>query len=232
MLLGVVCHHFPQVVDAVKKYLASNILNFVVLALIAVYVARYWHQLPATIPVHFNIDGEPDRWAPKSWGQFQLLFVNLLYLLFLPLLLKMSPKGYNLEGAEDDLARLNLAITALLGGLQIAILWSTMDPANYPMSVGLGLALGMFMILLGNHLGRIGRNFFVGIRLPWTIVSEQNWRLTHRFAGRLYVVAGLVTLAATWLGGPFWVAIAALFLASALPVGYSWNLWRRGEGAA
>lgn len=201
-------------------------MNFLVLALVALYCANLWSRLPESIPVHFDIHGRPDRYADKGAPAFILLIVNFLYLLILPVLLRMSPKGFRLEGSEDDLGRLNLAVTALLSGLQIAILWATMDPQNYPMSVGLGLSLGMFMILLGHHLGRIGRNFFVGIRLPWTLVSELNWRRTHRFAGRVYMVFGLFALAATGFGAPLWLTAAALLIASIAPVFYSWRFSR------
>jgi uncharacterized membrane protein len=91
----------------------------------------------------------------------------------------------------------------------------------------------LLIALLGNVLGKVRRNFFVGIRTPWTIASEQVWNATHRFAAKTFFAGGLLGLLAVILRAPFWLPIAAILIAALGPAIYSLvfykQLERRGE---
>jgi uncharacterized membrane protein len=79
-------------------------------------------------------------------------------------------------------------------------------------------------------MGKVTRNFFVGIRTPWTLASDEVWLRTHRFGGRLFVLAGLVLLVSAVLGGGWVVAAIAIGSAAVLSVVYSYVVYRRVEG--
>lgn len=89
------------------------------------------------------------------------------------------------------------------------------------------------MTLTGNVLGKVRRNFFIGIRTPWTIASEPVWNATHRFAAKTFFAGGLAGLVFTILGAPIWLSLAAILVAVLAPVFYSLvvykQLQRRGE---
>jgi uncharacterized membrane protein len=79
-------------------------------------------------------------------------------------------------------------------------------------------------------MGKLGKNFFIGIRTPWTLASDEVWFRTHRLGGKLFVLAGLLVFAAGVFGaGPF-APMAAIGAAALVSVVYSYLLYRRLEG--
>jgi uncharacterized membrane protein len=125
-----------------------------------------------------------------------------------------------------------IMIVAMLAYGQVLILIS-----------GLGLVLdvtramegGVYLLiaLMGNVMGKVRRNFFIGVRTPWTIADERVWNATHRLAARTFFVGGLLGLLAVTLGAPFWLSIVAISIAALVPVVYSLKFYkqleRRGE---
>jgi uncharacterized membrane protein len=90
--------------------------------------------------------------------------------------------------------------------------------------------VGLLLVILGNFMGKLTRNFFIGIRTPWTIASEEVWLRTHRLGGKLFVVAGLVLFFSSLLGGGWIPAAVAIGAAALISVVYSYLLYRRIEG--
>ena len=83
-------------------------------------------------------------------------------------------------------------------------------------------------IVLGNYLGKIRRNYMFGVRTPWTLASELSWNKTHRFAGKLFVVTGLIVLLAG-LWNPAWAIyamIGCIIITLALTMVYSYWVWK------
>jgi len=93
--------------------------------------------------------------------------------------------------------------------------------------------LFLFFALLGNVLGRVRRNFWIGVRTPWTLASERVWNDTHRVAGKLFVLSGILGFVATMAGSPPLFAIILIGIAAITAVGYSLvdykRLERRGQ---
>lgn len=210
-----------------RRYLVDNMWSLIVLAATVVVAVVMWERLPASVPMHFDPQGQPDRFSEKGIGLFWLIAFGVAYLGLMPLLLKISPRGFRLEGQEHDVGRLNLAVIVLLCGIQLTVMYAAADPAQFSVARGAALSMGLFLVLLGNCLGRINRNYIIGIRVPWTMRSEQNWKATHRFAGRVFVGAGCLTLMGVLLGVPVVVAAVALAVSIIAPVIYSYSFHRR-----
>ena len=87
----------------------------------------------------------------------------------------------------------------------------------------------LLIALLGNVLGKVRRNFFVGIRTPWTIASEQVWNATHRFAAKTFFAGGLLGLLAVILRAPFWLPVTAILVAALIPAIYSLVFYKQLE---
>jgi uncharacterized membrane protein len=100
-------------------------------------------------------------------------------------------------------------------------------------AVDIGRALfggiGIALVLLGNVLGKVRRNFWLGVRTPWTLASDRVWYATHRLAGKTMVLGGLAVVAATVAGLPAYVATGALLAAALAPVGFSLVYYKRLE---
>ena len=93
-------------------------------------------------------------------------------------------------------------------------------------------AMGLLFVVLGNFMGKVTKNFFVGIRTPWTLASDEVWLRTHRLGGKLFVVAGIGLLVCALLGVGFIAMMVALAVAGGIPVVYSYLLYRRLDGHA
>jgi uncharacterized membrane protein len=101
--------------------------------------------------------------------------------------------------------------------------------------IGRAFIAGMFLFfgLMGNVIGKVRKNFYIGIRVPWTLASDRVWNDTHRMAAWLWVGAGILGFAAIILGAPILWAVAVLVLAGLIPVIYSFvhykSLESRGD---
>ncbi len=156
---------------------ALGALALVVLGTLLVYPA-----LPESIPTHLDLRGHADGWSPRALGAWVLPLVSVGTFALVRLRAPSAAAGWT--------ATLTIAF---LGALQ-AILLTMALRGEAQAGVGLPLVLGSFDVVLGLLLPRVRRNRWVGIRLPWTLASDENWARTHHLGGRLFVGAGLLTL--------------------------------------
>jgi uncharacterized membrane protein len=88
------------------------------------------------------------------------------------------------------------------------------------------LLVGLMFIIVGNLLPKCRQSYTLGIKLPWTLHNEENWNKTHRLAGKLWVVGGIITMASALIGS-FWILLSVLILMVAIPTIYSYCLYRK-----
>jgi uncharacterized membrane protein len=208
-----------------NKYYFVGIL-LIAAALIATIVL--YPQLPARVPTHWGIDNRPNGYSPK-WVLFLfgpgLMAAMLALFRFLPWL---SPKHWEVDSFQATYLQLMLILISLLAYLYAAILWAGMTGwANVGRAILGGVCL--LLALLGNLLGKVRRNFYIGVRTPWTLANERVWNATHRFAAKTFVVGGLVGLALTLFGLQGWPVLAVLLAAPLLPAAYSLVVYKQLE---
>lgn len=202
-------------------------IGFVVMAL-AFGFANY-ASLPAEIPSHWNLDGEVDGTLPKLWGVLALPLCMLGLSLLAEIFLRFSPRGFRL----DKFSRvLGLLINILIGFLLVIYVVQILIAlgVNIKMERVAGLGLGILFVLLGNYMGKLRKNFFIGIRTPWTLASDEVWDRTHRLAGYLFVAWGIVMLGSVLFFGGFKILIWTLIVICLFLVYYSFALYRRVIG--
>jgi uncharacterized membrane protein len=184
-------------------------------------------QLPERIPVHWNALGDIDRHGPRA-AVFVPSGIVLLIMLLWAVLPRLSPQRFKVETFADTYWYTLVMIVGLLGYLQMVLLRGATLPALDMARAMLG-GLAVFSILLGNVIGKVRRNFWVGIRTPWTLANERVWYSTHRLAARSMVMSGLLALAATGVGLPLVLALAVLVAGCLIPVPWSLLYYRRLE---
>lgn len=190
-----------------------------------VYVLVCRDDFPEKIPMHWNIEGEVDRYGGK-WALFLSPGLNLGIYFLLLILPKIDPrkKNYDLFSGTYWLLRIMLAALLSLLGFVTALASKGVE-----MNVGLivvAAITGLFL-LIGNQMGRIRPNYFVGIRTPWTLSSEEVWTRTHRATGRIWVIASVIMLAAVFFLAAKAMAIVFgvyMVILVAFPFVYSWRL--------
>ena len=198
-----------------------------VLAAMFVAAAVCWPLVPERLPVHWNLAGEVDRYGGKFEGLLVVPLISLgLYGLFLVLPM-IDPGRANYAGFW----RTYTVIRCLCLGFMAAIFAATLTASlGVPLSMGrvISSALGVLFLVLGNYMGKIRPNWFVGVRTPWTLSSKVAWTKTHRLAGWLFMLAGaMFVLQACW-NARWLVIVQIIYGAIALVslVVYSYWLWR------
>jgi len=183
---------------------------------------------PETIPVHWNATGKADGFGPKLSLFAIPCLILFVYALFaaIPFL---DPYKKNFQQFKNEYFGLKLGIVLFFAGLYAGMLYYSLVGQfnfNYLM---IPLLAGLFY-LLGALMPRFKRNFFVGIRTPWTLASETVWDSTHRVGGRLFRAAALLSLAGLLFGdSAVWVAVASILVASLVTVVYSFLKFRKEE---
>lgn len=192
--------------------------------------------LPAQVPTHWNAANQVDATTPRD----QMLPVLLLlpgmmagWTLLSLALPWLSPKPFSVETFRGTYNYIMLLVVLLFGwihaSLLIGFIWPTPD-------VFIRMLLGgvfLFIALLGNVLGKVRRNFWIGVRTPWTLANDTVWNQTHRLAAWTFTAGGLVACVAALihpLAGLF-VGLAAILAAALIPVIYSLVLYKRMEKA-
>jgi uncharacterized membrane protein len=189
--------------------------------------AALYRRLPQTMPIHWNAQGVADNVAPRLIGAFLLPVVMIGVWLLFAALPRMSPRGFEVEADSRAFRSMLLSIMAFLLATHAVTLAATLGALNVARIAP--LLAGAFFVVLGNYLGTVRRNFFIGIRTPWTLANEHVWFLTHRLAARVFVLAGMVILIATPLLGEAMhrVLLPIIVAAALVPVVYSYVAYRR-----
>jgi uncharacterized membrane protein len=186
-------------------------------------------RLPETLPSHWNLRGQADGFVHKPFGPFLGPAIMAGLLLLFVTLPAISPRGFRFETFRPVWAILEGSVLGLVFLLHMLALMQGMgEPVD--VNQGAEAGVGLLLVVLGNFMGKVTRNFFVGIRTPWTLASEEVWLRTHRLGGRLFVLAGLVLLVSAFLGGGWVLAAIAIGSATLLSVVYSYLVYRRLEG--
>jgi uncharacterized membrane protein len=190
-------------------------------------MAVYSH-LPGTIPTHWNLHNEPNGYSPK-WMLFLVgPGAMVLMMLLMGALPWLSPRNYGVDSFRRTYLQIMLMLVCMMGYFELVIVWAGLGHA---MNVGRAIVGGVCLLfaLLGNLLGKVRRNFFVGVRTPWALANERVWNATHRFAAKTFVVGGLAGLALTVAGSNGMPAIVVLLVGTLVPVVYSLVLYKRLE---
>lgn len=203
-------------------------ITLLLIATMAVITAAVYERLPDPMPVHWNAEGQVDGWMGKPWGAFLLPLVMLGTWLLIEVLSFISPKGFKLNdfiSVVGLLMTLIIAFLFVIGMAQIAFI------LGYPVQITrvVTAAVGVLLILTGNYFGKLRKNFFIGIRTPWTIASEEVWNRTHRLAGWTFVIAGIALVISALLYNNVTVIVVAVLAASLIPAAYSLWLYKRLE---
>lgn len=155
-----------------------------------VYLAYIWGELPETVPLHWNIKGEVDRYGSKmELLLLPFLLPTLVYVLFL-IIPKIDPKK-KIDASSSKYQTLRTLLTVFMSILAMMIIYTARNESfenpNYII-----LAIGILFLILGNYFKTLKANYFIGIRTPWTLENERVWKDTHKLGGMMWFVGGLI----------------------------------------
>lgn len=201
-------------------------LNVLMVLAAAIATAVFYADLPATVPSHWNVRGEADgfseRWMVWLLGP-GLMALMLALNVVLP---KISPKRFEIDPFRRTFDYSFMVIIAFLGFIYGAMLAAALGYAVRT-DWAIPAAISVLLILLGNPMGKVKPNFFLGVRTPWTLASPRVWHATHRLAGQLMVAAGVIGLAAMLAGAPGWLVVPLAGTGVLVAVVHSYLVYKR-----
>jgi uncharacterized membrane protein len=214
-----------------KKFTLSDAVALVVWLLPAVYLFFVYSSLPQTVPLHYDAHGGVNRYGDKSellTLQWIMMGVPALVYLLLKFLPVIDPKK-QVKYGESTFQKLALGLVIFLSALNIVILFSTahqglkIEKLIFPL-------IGLMFVFLGNIMNSIKPNYFAGIRTPWTLENEDNWRATHRLASKIWFIGGIVITILTLFLSPeagTIVFTTCVLIMALVPIIYSYIYFRK-----
>lgn len=205
-----------------------RILHPLLILLAFAATALVWSRLPAQVPVHWNLQGEVDRYGSRAEGALLLPALMLAVWGLMRVLPRVDPRRANYARMQGTY---EFVITATLGAMlviHLAVLAVSLGH-RVPIDTVIPLVVGAMLMAMGNVLPRAKPNWWFGIRTPWTLSCERVWVRTHRVAGYSLAVAGLALVVAAFATAP-WARImivAAVAVGALVPVVYSYLAWRQ-----
>jgi uncharacterized membrane protein len=212
----------------------TRVYWIVALALVVgvwVVTALIYPGLPAKIPTHWNLQGKVDGYGSK--GTLFIMPATIVGMLILfGLLPALSPKSFEVDASRSTYLFIVVLVLGMFTYMQGVIVYAVTRHGHIDMVRAMLSGLFLFLGLMGNVLGRVRRNFYIGVRVPWTLASERVWNDTHRVAAWVLVAASLAGFVMTVTGLPMIAAFGALIVGAVVPIVYSFvhykALERRG----
>ncbi len=188
-----------------------------------------WPLLPDPAPIHWNAAGEIDGYGSPWLAAFLPPFIATLITALAPLLPRLDPRGQGYGAFWPTYALMMNSLILFFAAIHLITVGVALGwPLSVPRLFSLGAAA--LIAVLGNELGRVKPNYFVGIRTPWTLADDEVWRVTHRTGARLFVGSGALAalfslvVPESWL---FMVSLSLVGLAALATIPYSYIVWRR-----
>lgn len=173
-----------------RKYTIIILLIIIISFALGFY---FYQKMPERVAGHWNSQGQVDGYMPKFWGLFLMPIISLaLFLLFL-LIPKIDPLGENIAKFRKYFDLFILLIIVFLFYLYLlTIIWNIGKSFN--MTQALIPAFGILFYYCGILIENAKRNWFIGIRTPWTLSSDLVWEKTHKIGGKLFKLSGIISL--------------------------------------
>ena len=201
------------------------IVTSIVTALPILAGVLLWDRLPEVMAIHFGMDNAPNGFSGKAFAVFGIPLFCLAMQWVAAFITARDPGKRNISPKLYGVILWIIPVTSLTAAL---VVYSTNLGYEINITFIMELLMGFMLIFIGNFLPKARRNHSIGIRVPWTLNNEKNWNRTHRFAGYLWVIAGIVIIALTLTGiiRADWL-IAMFFIVAFAPCFYSYLLYVR-----
>jgi len=209
------------------NFLKANRLSLLALFVMSGISLLLFNDLPAELPDGFNWNGEVRGYKPKALMVIISPMAFLISILVMNLMIHISPQKYSMSNSKRPMDIFLFGVGILMCFVHYSVLVGEgdIDFVLHYMSYG----FACFLLIVGNIFGKIERNFFIGLRLPWTIASVENWRATHRFAGKLMVVGGATLLISNSVIPNIFLTALLTMGPVLIPILYSFLYYQRNE---
>ena len=189
-----------------KTNLRTEWPYIIMVALPFLYLAYIWPSLPETVPMHWNVKGEIDRWGSKTellLLPFFLPFLTYVIMLIVP---SIDPKQ-QIQKMGNKYHQIKFWMVLMMSILAMYLIFVVQNENLVNPNLVFVLT-GTLIAILGNYFQTLKPNYFIGLKTPWTLENDKVWRKTHQFSGMIWMVGGVLIAAASF----FWRDDKAYFL--------------------
>jgi len=196
-----------------KLITKKEIIPIMILMAMVVIAVFFYKKMPEMVPSHWNFQGEIDSYMNRNLFVLLIPGISVGIYLFMTFLPFIDPLKRNVQKFANVYLWMKTIIIGFLAFLFFLITYiSVSGKLFFPVGLAVTLSVGIMMILLGMIMPLIKKNYFIGIRTPWTIDSEEVWDITHKRAKFAFIVGGAIMI----LGGIFEAVTSWFFLVAIL----------------
>lgn len=212
---------------------STLIITLLLIALAAAFSLAVYNQLPERMASHWGVNDQVNGTTSRFWGAFLMPLLALGMLGLFLLLPAIDPMSANIAKFRGIFNAFILLIMVFLLYLHVlTILWN-LGVQSFRMSTALLPAIGLIFIFAGWLIRHAKRNFFIGIRTPWTLSSDRVWDETHRVGAWLFILSGALAVLGAFFPAStaYWLVLGPILASTLFVTVYSYVLWRRETGA-
>ena len=204
----------------------STTISGVLIAIALIAGLVLYARLPDPMPSHWNAAGQIDGYMSKFWGIFLMPIITVALMAIFLVIPQIDPLKANIAKFQDIFNLFIVVFVAYMLYIYALTLAASLG-YQFNMTIMLLPVVGLLFIGVGYMMSKAKRNFFIGIRTPWTLSSDTVWDETHKLGAKMFTLGGCVTIVSAFLGeNGIWLMLVAMLAASIVPIVYSYILWR------
>ena len=188
-----------------------------------------WNRLPDQMASHWDVNDQVNGYMSKTWGVFLMPLIVLgMSVLFL-VIPNIDPLKANIAKFRETFNLFIVLIVAFMLYIHALTLAWSLGYTSFKMSTSMLPAMGLLFIFIGFMLRKAKRNFFIGIRTPWTLSSDTVWDKTHQLGAVLFMASGVLAFIGGIFGGTtaFWFLFVPLIGSTVFLLVYSYVLYQQ-----
>ena len=217
--------------ENVKKYKITIIITTLITLLPILFGLIVWNRLPEQIATHWGADGQADGYSGKTFAVFGMPCILAVLQLFVSFITLNDPKRRNIHKKPLTMVLWVIPVMSLIVNV---ITYGVALGMEINVGIIVSILIGILFVILGNYMPKLQQNFTVGIRVPWTLNSTENWNRTHRLGGKMFILGGFLLIITGFLGsvmgdyGTLAALIVIVVICAGVPAVYSFWLFKRG----
>lgn len=202
----------------------ANIITIILMILTFIGISIAYKGLPDVIPTHFGLRGEIDQYGSKKTLYYMYLLLLGINIVFIAIT-KIDPKKENFEKFDRAYSIFRLVFNVFFIALLSLIIISGYGSSILDTSSSILFLLGLLIAIIGNYLPKFKPNYSAGIKTPWTLANQRVWTKTHRMAGPIWVIGGVISSISSLILPTYIktiIFIIIIFIITIIPVIYSY----------
>ena len=207
---------------------STAIFSVLIILLFFIVGAFFYNSMPDQMASHWNVNDEVDGYVSRFWGVFMMPLTSMFILVLFLVLPNIDPLKENIIAFRKEFNLFILVILIFLLYVWLLTLLWNLGFTSFKIGTAILPALGFLFVFIGYLIRKSKRNWFIGIRTPWTLSSDTVWAEIHRIGGTLFIVSGFFTVLGVFFGDyGIWFTLVPILSSSLFLYVYSYILYQR-----